>query len=486
MSNIKFISLLILLLLTINTGVNAQTKPSPDIEAYLKGRMEKRRIPGLQVAVVRQGKVVMQGSYGTADIQNDLPVTDRSVFSINSATKTFTGVAIMQLAEDGKIDINAPVSRYLDGLPPLWQVITLKQLVTHVSGLPDILDFRNGGTGRLLGDGTEESAFAEVQKLPMDFPTGTKYRYNQTNYVLLGKVIDKVTGKPFEEFIRQRQFVPAGMTSTSFGDSRDVVAGRAQSYRYYPGPNGTRVLGHAYDEFPNFLRTAGGINSTASDIARWMIALEQGKLLKPDSLKTLWTQGTFNDGSPSPWAIGWPAIVRSEHRAVAGIGGRRSAFFAYPDDDIAIVILTNLSGADPEDLIDEVAGHFIPSLLEANGGGLPPELKVLRAELVKRGFENAVTIAAELKQKDPKFTLGENDLNGWGYRLAEDGKTKEAIEVLKLNVSLYPSSANTYDSLAEAYETAGDKKMAIKNYRRSLELDPKNANAETHLRKLEN
>jgi tetratricopeptide (TPR) repeat protein len=170
---------------------------------------------------------------------------------------------------------------------------------------------------------------------------------------------------------------------------------------------------------------------------------------------------------------------------VAGIGGRRSAFYVYPDDDLAVVILTNLSGANPEDFIDEVAGHFIPSLLAANGGGLPPALKLLRAELVKRGFENAVTVAAELKGKDAKFELREGDLNSWGYRLIEDGKLKEAIEILKLNVSLYPESGNAYDSLAEAYETAGDKAQAIKNYKRSLELDPKNTNAVEHLKKLE-
>jgi CubicO group peptidase (beta-lactamase class C family) len=475
----------IILLLALTFTVAAQTKPSADIEAYLKQRMDKRHIPGLQVAVIHKGRVVMLGAYGTANIQDGVPVTNKTVFSINSATKTFTGVAIMQLAAEGKVDINAPVSRYLDGLPEKWQPVTVKQLLTHVSGLPDILDFSTGGTGKLLGDGSEESAFAAVQKLPMDFATGEKYRYNQTNYVLLGKIIDKLSGKPFAEFIRERQFAAGGMAAAFFGDSRDVVPGRAQSYRYYKTPDGRDQIGHAYDEFPQFLRTAGGINATAEDIARWIIALQSGKLLKKEALAELWTAGAFNDGRAAPWALGWPNIARAEHRAVAGIGGRRSAFYVYPEDDLAVVVLTNLSGGDPENFIDEVAGHFIPPLLAANGGGLPPALKLLRAELVKRGFENAGAVAAELKAKDAKFDLREGDLNGWGYRLVEDGKVKEAIEIFKLNVSLYPESANTYDSLAEAYETAGDKALAIKNYRRSLELDPKNSHAEQQLKKLE-
>lgn len=486
MQRTKSITYVLFTIAILSTTALSQENPSADIDAYLRSRMEKRRIPGLQIAVVRHGKIVMLGAYGTANVQNGVSVTDQTVFSINSATKSFTGVAIMQLVDEGKLDLAAPVSRYLDGLPHLWQPITVRQLLTHVSGLPEILDFSVGGTGRLLGDGTEAGAFAAVQKLPMEFPTGEKYRYNQTNYVLLGKLIDKLSGKPFAEFIRERQFQPAGMTQAAFGDSRDVVKNRAATYRYFRDtPDSAEKLGHAVDEFPLFLRTGGGINATAEEIAQWIIALQQGKLLKNQaSLATLWTRGTFRDGSPAPWALGWPTISRPEHPAVAGIGGRRSAFYVYPNDDLAIVILTNLSGANPEDFIDEVAGHFIPDLLAANGGGLPPALKLLRVELVKRGFENAVAIAAELKSKDAKFTLGEDDLNLWGYHLAEDGKIKEAIEVLKLNVSLYPASANTYDSLAEAYETAGDKALAVKNYQRSLELDPTNANAVQHLRKL--
>jgi tetratricopeptide (TPR) repeat protein len=216
-----------------------------------------------------------------------------------------------------------------------------------------------------------------------------------------------------------------------------------------------------------------------------MIALQNSRLLRKDSLATLWTQGKFNNGSPTPWALGWPTIARDEHRAVAGIGGRRSAFYIYPDDDLGIVILTNLSGADPENFIDEVAGHFIPSLLRENGGGLPAALKKLRTELVKRGFENAIAVAEELKARDPAFLPREDALNTWGYDLADNGKTKEGIEIMKLNVHLYPESANAYDSLAEAYENAGDKLSAIKNYKRSIELDPKNTNATEHLKRLE-
>jgi tetratricopeptide (TPR) repeat protein len=170
---------------------------------------------------------------------------------------------------------------------------------------------------------------------------------------------------------------------------------------------------------------------------------------------------------------------------VAPVGGGRAALFIYPEDDLAIVILTNLQGASPESFMDEVAGYYVPAMRASTGFGLPPVIKALRAELVKRGFEHALEIVIEAKAKDATFTLPEDDVNAWGYLLTEQGHTKEAIEIFKLNVSLYPGSANTYDSLAETYESAGDKAAAIKNYKRSLELDPKNSHAAERLKVLQ-
>lgn len=485
--NLRLLFLLLLFTGGFQSYLYSQTK-TDNVENFLSGKMRKRKIPGLQIAVIRHGKIVFLGAYGTANIQNTVSVTNQTAFSINSATKAFTGVAIMQLVEDGKVELSAPVSRYLDGLPTAWQLVTVRQLLTHVSGIPDVLIPAKGqGTGTLVGEGGEDSAWATIQTLPMEFKTGEKYRYNQTNYVLLGKIIDKLGGQPFTEFIRERQFKPVGMTNAAFGDSRDIVPRRAQAYRYSGGSLSVAPdtrLEHAFDEFTPFIRTAGGLNSTAEEVARWIISLQKGILLKESSLKMLWTNGTFNDGSPTPWALGWSTNNRLENPVAAGIGGRRSAFFVYPKDDLAIVILTNLAGANPEEFIDDVAGYYIPNLRASNGGGLPAAIKLLRLELLKRGFENAPGMVIELKKKDAKFQLTEDDLNNWGGKLMEQEQIKQAIEIFKLNVSLYPQSANTYDSLAEAYDKSGNRELAIKNYRRSLELDSRNTNAIEHLKKL--
>nr|WP_295376060.1 serine hydrolase domain-containing protein [Pseudoxanthomonas sp.] len=465
----------------------ATTAAPAGLEDYLHEKMARRRIPGMQVAVVRDGRIVFSGSYGKANLQDDIAVTPDTVFSINSATKTFTGVAILQLAQAGKLSLDAPVSRYLDGLPPAWQPITVRQLLNHTSGLPDILvPPRAQGTGGLVGEGGEDAAWDAVRKLPMDFPTGTAYRYNQTNYVLLGRIIDSLGGMPFTRFIAERQFVPAGMIHAGFGDSRDVTPHRAQPYRYAGGATGSSpgALEHAFDEFPRMLRTGAGINTTATDVANWLIALQGGRLLDAGSLRELWAPGRFNDGRATSWASGWPRIDREDHPAVAGIGGRRSAFFVYPQDHLAVVVLTNLAGANPEEFIDEIAGFYVPDLSVQNGGGLPRRVKALRSGLIARGWEQGMAVVADLKRKDPGYALREDDLNAWGYRLVQDGQVKEGLAVLKLNTDLYPRSGNTFDTLAGAYAISGDREAAIRNYRLSLERDPGNRNAVDQLRAL--
>jgi len=455
------------------------------VEALLRREMRERRIPGLQVAVVLRGKIVLLRPYGVANLQDLVPVTDKSIFAINSCTKAFTGVAVMQLVEEGKIDLSAPASSYLDGLPAPWRQVTVRQLLTHVSGLPNVLNVLDPGTGKLAGRDDEDAAWEKVRALPLESPAGERFSYNQTNYVLLGKIIDKYTGQPFARFFDARQFRAAGMTNTLFGDSRDVIPRQAPSYRYVKNLDGHALgeerLVFSYAEFPPFRRAASGLNSTAEDVARWLIALQEGRLLRTRAaLDTLWTPGKYNDGSPTQWALGWVTKPRRKHRAVVATGGSRAAFFVYPEDGLAVVVLTNLAGAFPEEFIDELAGFYVPEIPESD------PVTALRVRLRGRGFEHAAEVYEELKGKDANFRPSEADLNDWAYRMLNGGgKPKEALEIFKLNVLLYPGSANVYDSLAEALEANGEREQAVKNYRRSLALDPDNKNAARRLKQLD-
>lgn len=449
-----------------------------DIAAFVRSEMQERQIPGLQLAVIQHGKVVLKRNFGLASLQYQVPVTDTSLFSINSATKAFAGVAVMQLVQEGKVDLAAPIGQYLTDLPVAWRAVTVTQLLNHTSGLPDVLDQRSGKLVGPLPDDAD-AAWTAVQALPVEAPPGQRYRYNQTNYVLLAQLVERQGGQPFTTFIQRRQFDVAGMRHSGFGDAKDVVANKASSYVLGRGGNGYR---NVIEDFPVFMRAGAGINSNAGELANWLIALQSGRLLAPAGVERLWQPTSLNDGKPAPWALGWPTIGRDGHRAVAGIGGGRSAFYVYPNDGLAVIILSNLAGGQPEQLIDTVAGFYLPALRQQRGGAYAAHL--LRKQAASAGFDGLdKKLAAILRQHGlPEPT--EDDLNAWGYRLLGRQQPKQAVAVFQLGVQLYPQGANGHDSLAEACEADGAKALAVTHYRRSLELDPGNAHAVARLRVL--
>ncbi|GAB3381201.1 serine hydrolase domain-containing protein [Lysobacter fragariae] len=192
---------------------------------FVQQTMKQQRIPGLQVAVIKDGRVVLSESYGFANVENHVPVTSRTLFPINSATKSFTGVAMMQLVESGLVDLDAPVSRYLDDLPATWRGIRIRQLLGHTSGLPDIV-----GQHGLIGGGTELDAWKAVKELPLDAPIGDRFAYNQTNYGLVAQIIVKQAKVPYERYLADHQFAAVNMPLTTFGDSYDLVPNAATIY----------------------------------------------------------------------------------------------------------------------------------------------------------------------------------------------------------------------------------------------------------------
>jgi CubicO group peptidase (beta-lactamase class C family) len=392
----------------------------------------------------------------------------------------------MQLVEAGKLKLDSPISEYLPELLQTWRAITIQQLLSHISGIPDIVDEEEA---TLITLNTED-AWKKVLQMPNDFKPGEKFSYNQTNYLLLGRIIDKVSGMPFKDFITKEQLEKVGMPKTiqsGFGATKEIVANAACGYQYSKGK-----LNNMFFSFPPFLQTAAGMSSTAKELADWLIALQNMQLLKqPSSLTALWTPAVLNNGETggfssllNGYAAGWPVVKRTEHPALAPVGGGRSALFVYPNDDLSIIVLTNLSGGLPDVFMDELAGLFIPDMKEANGFGLSASIKSLKMALDKVGYKNAIAEVAKLKKVNKDFTLTEKEINGWGYKLISQRRIADALEIFKLNVNLYPASANAFDSLGEIFAELGETELSIKNYEQSLKLDPQNKNAAQQIRKL--
>lgn len=438
-------------------------------DALVRRAMSERHIPGLQIAVVQNDRIVLSRAYGVSDIATGTPVTPQTLFPLNSITKAFTGVAALREVEAGRLDLSAPIGGYVGDLPEAWRGVSVARLLSHTSGLPNFVD-NNGGGGI-----DEAAAWTETLAKPVRFAPGERFDYSQTNYALVQMAINGLRGRPADATLAGEQIALAGMTRTGYGDSRDAGPERAVSYGYrqatpdQPAPR--------QEIFTPLHRAASGMNSTAEDVARWAIALRQGRLLAPPALKTLWTPVAYTDGKPGQWGMGWLVLDRPAHRAVGMTGGSRSAVYLYPDDGVAVVILTNLAGATPEDLIDEIAQGFIPGMTLSG-------VSALRAALADQEDHDPSAAAARFVAATPGFTASEHELNDWGYRLLAFGKPRTALAVLKLTADLHPASGNAFDSLADAYEANGDKAAAITNYQRSLVLDPANRNAAQRLEKL--
>ena len=376
-----------LALLAITGGLsdraNARTAPTPEtdrttaaIEQLVQGEMASRGIPGLQLTIVRQGKILFTGAYGQANIEASTPVTEQTAFPINSISKAVAGVAVMQLVEAGKLDLDAPIDTYLQTLPEAWNGITVRQILTHMSGLPEIAD----DNLRLVDGAEPDAAWAKVQALPLKSEPGTKFDYTQTNYVVMGKMIEKITGKSYADFVRDRQFDVVGMKRTHFAD---VTGAKAKSreaalYTYLTlRIEGMKTVGVERSKVP-FVRQepwteiifpAGGVRTTSTDLAKWVIALQKQKLVNKDSLEQLWKPQPQKDGTYrgfsaaiNGYGLGWPSARRADHPAITPVGGARAAIFIYPGDDLSIVVLTNLMGASPEKFVDRIASLYIPGL----------------------------------------------------------------------------------------------------------------------------
>jgi len=463
------------------SGQGTKVDPAVGVDRYLGAQMAKLRIPGLAVAVVKDGKVVLARGYGIGSVEFGLPARDDTVFAINSITKAFTGVAAMRLVDEGKLDLAAPVGRYLTELPETWRDVTIRQLLSHQSGLPDVMRAPTVETDAA-------AAWNWVLQQPIRFRPGARFDYCQTNYTLIQRVLNTIAGRALDAPLAEEQLRLVGMTHTYYGDAYDMIPNRVPTYRWsLPGPfvdgyssaayTAPRTMQEASERFLPFRRASSGLNSTAIDMANWLIAVAQGSLLTASARETMWRAVSFTDGTTGQWGMGWEVLKRGSHRAVGMTGGGRAAVFYYPEDHVGVVILTNLAGSFPEDMVDKIASLYAPDLPLA---GVP----ALRIALEEQGYDHAAMAAAAIKARNPGLVWPEDELNDWGYRLLSTGRARDAVPLFAFIAREYPNSANAHDSLAQAYHVVGDTAASVNEYRRVLELEPGNESAKRHLAEL--
>ena len=326
------------------------------IGAVVETAMEEQRIPGVAVAVIRRGEVLMAKGYGLADIENDVPVGPETMFQSGSVGKMFTAAAAMILVEDGLLDLDVPVRTYVPEAPDAWDEITVRRLLTHTSGIPDYTDDEMDYTRDYL----EEDLVRMASELELEFPAGERWNYSNTGYVLLGIIIGRVAEQPYWELLRERVWDPANVPTMRVNFATDIVAHRSSGYHLEEG------------ELHNQGWVAPSLNSTADgslllsleDMIAWNEAVRNRAVLRPESWDAMLTPVTLNSGETHPYGFGWGVTEvggHPVHEHGGGWQGFRTQFTRVVDDDVAIVVLANASHAEPEAIAAEIAGLLDPT-----------------------------------------------------------------------------------------------------------------------------
>lgn len=330
-----------------------------EVDDYVTAAMVRQHIPGLSLAIIRDSKVTKLKAYGLASVELNVPAKPETVYELASATKPFVATAIMLLLQDGKLSLEDRVCQYVEGTPEAWRSITVRQLLSHTSGIKDYLERPE----MTPFDLPPEKIVQIAATFPLNFGPGKKWAYSNTGYVLLGMVIQKVTGKPFSTFLAERVFQPLAMAATQHYEPGGIVSNRAVGYLWL-GPGG---MGNA-EMFKYMMSNRGdaGILSTVGDLAKWETALASGRLLNATNLEAMWSPARLNDGSACEYGLGWFLKTINGHRHVfhpGGTAGSATIISRYPDDHLTIILLANGGGAYPEGLDLGIAQRLISGLV---------------------------------------------------------------------------------------------------------------------------
>jgi len=337
----------------------AATGRADDIDDVVNRWIQQQHVPAASIAVIKDGFLIKAQGYGLANIEHGIPARPDTVFKIGSVSKQFIATGIMLLVQDGRISVDDRVSKFIPGTPATWQVITLRHLLTHTSGL--IREAPGFDPRKLQPD---MDVIKTAYPLPLNFKPGDKYEYSNLGYFVLGEVIHRVSEKPWADFLTERVFTPLGMTSTRTTTLPDIVPNRAAGYAWET------------DKYLNAeewwaVRPSGAFLSTALDLAKWEDALVTERILKTSSKTQMWTRVKLNDGRTHPYGFGWELadwpgdstgspVPTIQHGGT--MNGFRATFSRFPSYGLTVIALTNRTGTPVEGLAANIAITVVPQL----------------------------------------------------------------------------------------------------------------------------
>ena len=476
--------------------LSAQTdRYQQELQPLLENLVRQQEIPGFSIAVVENNRIAYAVAFGVRNVsRRDDPITTRSLFHMASITKTFVATSIMQLVEQGKIDLDAPVVKYLPYFrmaDERYKIITVRKMVTHTSGMPDVDDYE--WDKPQYDDAALERYVRRLTNLKLVFAPGEKFRYSNMAFEILGDVIAKVSGESFDDYVQRHILTPLAMKDSTLlvkqADPKLLAWGHELDENGNPFPS--KVYPYNRIHSPS-----SDLHSNALDMARYAIAnmnlgeLDGKRILKASTYDLMWKPSGELDGKPAPTGISWFVGEYHGNKQVSHGGGDtgfRTGLTLLPEKKIAVVWMTN--------------GEWIPNTGEVTNAaldvalGLEPKPFTGKRSLAQavfqaysgHGIDAALALVGTLKKQRPDlYNFAPGQLNSFGQYLIRNNHAADAIRIFRLNLEAYPDNAPAYDGLASAYEVTGERDLATRNYEKALELDPKLTHASDSLKRLKN
>lgn len=301
------------------------------------------------VLVARGGKVILEKGYGLANIELAVPNGPDTEFRLGSITKQFTATAILQLHEQGKLTVNDEACKYISGCPETWKGITIRELLSHTSGIPSYTNDPQFAQPKFMRIPLTPTEILMLSKdKPLDFPPGQQWKYDNSGYIFLGIIIEKVSGEKYADYLSWHIFGPLDMRESGYDDTAAILKNRAAGYR--PGSSGFQNAQYLDMSLPY---AAGSLYSSVNDLYRWDRALYTDKLLSKASREEMWTPVRNNYG------YGWNIRQAHNHKQIGhggGINGFSTFIARYPDDDAVVIVLSNNQAARSGDIANGLSG----------------------------------------------------------------------------------------------------------------------------------
>lgn len=467
------------IILVLTSALFSQNK-SEAIDDLLSRYYEYGLLNG-SVLVAEKGEVIFNKGYGFANVEHNIFNSSKTVHRIGSITKQFVSMMIMQLVDEGKIELDEKMTSYLkDYRKDTGDKVTIFHLLTHTSGIPSYTSYPGFWSDSLRNPYTTQELIKEFCSGDLEFKPGSQFSYNNSGYVLLAKIVEEVTGKTYEENIQERIFNKVGMKNTYLDRPEKIILNRAAGY----DKSGEKLINTKYMYVKNAFG-AGDIVSTVEDLYLWDQALYTDKLISDESKNKIFTPFLSNYGFG--WGIskiknpaGSDSLTLISH--TGGINGFSSLIARLVDDKHLIIILNN-SGSFP---LYEIRKN-ITNILYGEDYEFPkkPIASYLQTIILDEGIDKATTVFKEIMEFEKEtFDIKEGDINNLGYSFLTEDKIEEAIGVFQFNIDAFPNSFNVYDSMGEALMKKGDNEKSIEMYKKSIEINPQNTNGYEMLKKL--